>query len=462
MADTKSTKIIDSIPNWGIALLANGLGAYYRMNRYSSKMRSTLEEWRKLEGYDRKELEAYQIDRLRYIARVANTTVYYKRVFKEVGFDPENITSLDDLKRVPVLGKDELRQYGADMVVTANKAPRIQRHSSGTTGQPVTFYQPKRMVFAQGYAMLYQFYSWFGFSPLGRRASMAGRYMGHKPRGVVMQNYFENQLLLGVHSLSETSVQRYLHALDRFSPELFQAHPSALLMLKNFAEQTGQRPPVLPLVSYTGENMTEHERQELSQWLGGAKIFGTYGSGENVIAASESPDFDGYHVHPAIGLCELEQIDGKNEILGTSLLNDAMPLLRYRTGDLAEHLTSEPSASGRCWQRLNGIQGRVDEHLTAANGSLVAPVVFRTGIAALGKMQAPYSIIQHAAKGTFTFLIYDDPLQTHDEDVKAVVKYLKSILGDESQISVKYVPQEELLTARAKHRIVIKEKAAQK
>lgn len=462
MADSKSTKVIDSLPAWGLAIVANGLGAYYRMNRYSGEMRNTLVEWRKLEEYNRHELEAFQIDRLRYIARVANTTPYYKRVFTDVGFDPEKINSLDDLKRVPVLGKEDLRQYGAEMVVTTNKAPRIKRHSSGTTGQPVTFFQPKRMVFAQGYAMLYQFYSWFGFSPLRRRATMAGRYMGHKPRGVVMRNHFENQLLLGVHSLSELSVRRYLHALDGFSPELFQAHPSALLMLKILAEQTGQRPPVLPLVTFTGENMADDERKQLSQWLGGTTIFGTYGSGENVIAASESPDFDGYHVHPAIGLCEIEQIDGKNEIIGTSLLNDAMPLLRYRTGDLAEHLSSEPSASGRCWQRLNGIQGRVDEHLTSANGTLIAPVVFRTGIAALGKMQAPYSIIQHVTKGTFTFLIYDDHLQTHNDDVKAVVKYLKSILGEASQISVKYAPKEELLTARAKHRIVIKEKDPQK
>ena len=347
------------------------------------------------------------------------------------------------------------------MIVTSNKAPRIKRHSSGTTGQPVTFYQPKRMAFAQGYAMLYQFYSWFGFSPLGRRATMAGRYMGHKPSGVVIRNYFENQLLLGVHSLSTLSVQDYMSALEKFSPELLQAHPSALLMLKRFSEQAGHPPPKLPLVSFTGENMTENERQQLSQWLGGATIFGTYGSGENVIAASESPHNDGYHVHPAIGLCELEQIDGQNEIIGTSLLNDAMPLLRYRTGDLAEHLSSERCASGRYWQRLNGIQGRVDEHLTASNGSLVAPVVLRTGIAALGKICAPYSIVQHATEGAFTLRIYDDPMQMRDADVKSVIKYLKSILGEESQISVTFAPKEDLLTARAKHRIVIKEKASQ-
>jgi len=227
----------------------------------------------------------------------------------------------------------------------------------------------------------------------------------------------------------------------------------------HFANQTGLRPPNLPLVSFTGENMTENERQQLSQWLGGATIFGTYGSGENVIAASESPENDGYHVHPAVGFCELEHIDGQNEIIGTSLLNDVMPLLRYRTGDLAVHLTSEPCRSGREWQRLSEIQGRVDEHLTAANGSLIAPVVFRTGIAALGKIRAPYSIIQHITSGTFTLLIYDDPLQTHDAKVEAVVGYLKSILGETSQISVKYVSKEELLTRRAKHRIVIKEKA---
>ncbi|AXK42843.1 hypothetical protein DVR09_11350 [Erythrobacter aureus] len=73
----------------------------------------------------------------------------------------------------------------------------------------------------------------------------------------------------------------------------------------------------------------------------------------------------------------------------------------------------------------------------------------------------PYSIVQHATKGAFTLRIYDDPMQMRDADVKSVIKYLKSILGEASQISVTFAPKEDLLTARAKHRIVIKEKASQ-
>ena len=318
-------------------------------------MRRTLAEWRQLERLDAQGVQAYQLERLRHIALVANTTPYYNKIFRNVGFDPENISGLDDLKSLPYLSKADLREHGADMIVPGYEAPCIQRHSSGTTGQPSRFYQPHRMVYEQGYAMLYHFYSWFDFSPLQKRATLAGRYLGHKPRGVVMRNFFENQLLLGVHSLSERSVGRYIRALDQFEPAMLQAHPSALLLLKQFAETAAQAAPNIPLVSYTGETMTEDERDRLSKWLGGAMIFGTYGSGENVIASSECPELDGYHIHPAIGICELEEIDGKKEIIGTSVLNDAMPLLRYRMGDHAEELTTETCACGRSWPRLKGI-----------------------------------------------------------------------------------------------------------
>ncbi|SDD26409.1 phenylacetate--CoA ligase family protein [Kordiimonas lacus] len=458
MASPLTTKVIDAIPEWALTFLANGLGSYYRLNRYSLDMRGTLSEWRTLEQLNSEEIKVYQLERLRHIAKVANTTPYYSRVFREVGFDPYKINDLDDLNRLPYLSKDDLRQFGSEMLVPNYKAAQVERKSSGTTGQPVRFTLPRRMAFAQAYAMLYQFYLWFGFSALDRRATLAGRYMGQRPKGTVIRNVFENQLLLGVHALSESTVARYITALNKFAPKMFQAHPSALLMLKQFAERIGQSAPKIPLISYTGENMSENERQQLSKWLGKAMIFGTYGSGENVMAASECPELDGYHIHPAIGICELEEIDGKKEILGTSLLNDVMPMLRYRTGDLAENITAETCACGLCWPRLQGIQGRLDDQITSANGDLIAPVVLRTGIAALGLISSAYSIIQHQAPGHFTLLVYDDRSAVPQNSIDRILKYLRTTLGESVEIGVRFVPREKLFTARAKHRIVIKEK----
>jgi phenylacetate-CoA ligase len=459
MAHSLRTTVINAVPEWLLTLMVNGLGFYYRLNRYSSSMQRTLVEWRKLEDLSTEEYRNFQLQRFRYIAKVAQASPYYQEVYRQVGFDPENIRSMDDLKRLPHLTKDDLRKHGSRMIVPNNHTARIRRYSSGTTGEPVNFVQPKRMAFDQGYAMLYQFYGWYGFAPLRRRATMAGRYMGQNPLGIVARNLLENQLLLGVHALSEKSVARYVQALNKFKPELFQAHPSALLMLKQYCETAGQMPPKLPLVTFTGESLSEHERSQLCEWLQGAVMFGTYGSGENVLAACECRQLNGYHIHPAIGICELEEIDGNREIIGTSLLNDVMPMIRYRMGDLADQISTERCACGLSWPRIQGIQGRIDDLLVSENGALIAPVVLRTGIAALGVLSVPYSIIQHVDQSIFTLLLYADPTEIHKTKISEVLSHLRRTLGETSEIAVKFVPRRELLTARAKHRIVIKERA---
>ncbi|MGE3643983.1 MAG: phenylacetate--CoA ligase family protein [Beijerinckiaceae bacterium] len=459
MASSRFTRVIDAVPEPILALLTNCLGSYYRLIRHTGEMRRILAEWQKLEHLHPTEYQAYQLERLRHIAQVANTTPYYKKVFRKVGFDPANVRSLEDLKLLPFLTKDDLRKHGPEMIVPNSREPRLEKYSSGTTGQPVAFIQPRRMAFAQNFAILYQMYSWFGFSPLDRRATMAGRYMGIKPQGIVVRNLFENQLLLGVHALSERSVARYVRALDEFAPAMLHAHPSGLLMLKQLAEVTGQSAPKVSLISYTGENLSEEERSQLSEWLGGAIIFGTYGSGEMAIAAGECPELDGYHIHPATGICELEEVDGKKEVIGTSLLNDVMPLIRYRTGDLADRITFEKCLCGRHWPRLQGLQGRIDDLLFSANGAPIAPVVIRTGISSLGAITAPYSVIQHVTPATYTLQIYEEPSEVSQASIDTVVTFLRTILGEQSDIGVKCVSKKELFTSRAKHRIVIREKA---
>ncbi len=458
MTSSRTTKLIDILPKPVLAVLINGLGAVYRANRYTREMRRTLAEWKQIEDLEAERFDAYQLQRFRHIAAVAGKTPYYHRVFKEVGFDPHNIESLNDLKRLPIMGKADLVANAADMMVPDFKGRLFKRHSSGTTGDPVAFYQPRQMAYAQGYAMLYQFYSWFGFAALEKRATMAGRYIGHKPFGIVIRNLLENQLLLGVHSLSAQSVKGYMRALERFRPKLFQAHPSALLMFKQFAEDAGIAPPDIPLLSYTGENMSEDERRSLSRWMNGAVIFGTYGSGENVTSSSECPKLNGFHIHPAVGICELVEINGRSEIVGTSLLNDAMPLLRYRTGDVAEAITAERCPCGCGWPRLLGIQGRADDLVTSSDGKPIAPVVLRTGIAALGVLTLPYSIIQHRQPNEFTLLLYGGKADVPVRSVEAVLNYLQLVLGNDCIFRVRFAPSEELFTARAKHRIVIKER----
>lgn len=463
MLPVRKRQMIDTMPSPLLAVLVNALGASYRVKRYSLGMRRALSHWSDLEALDEASLREYQLARLQHVVRAAARTPYYQRVFREAGFDPSRVTSADDLAKLPILDKHDLRAHGKDMVVPGYASAVVTRRSSGTTGEPVSYVQPRRMAYDYDYAMLYQFYAWHGFGPLGRRATLAGRYMGHKRRGVAVRNWPENQLLLGVHSLTSSSVSRYLNALDSFKPELVQAHPSALALLRQLTEQAKLPPPRIPLVTFTAETLPESERHSLSEWLGHVPIFGTYGSGENVVAGGECRRLDGYHLHPAVGICELVGRDVSPEVVGTSLLNDVMPLLRYRTGDVASGINNSPCDCGCTWPRLMGIQGRADDFIYRTDGTAIPPVVLRTGITALGVLKSPFSLVQHVKPASYTLIVYDgvanagDSIATTRDDLLLVTEYLKRLLGDNSEIGISHEHQTNLLTARGKHRVVIRE-----
>jgi phenylacetate-CoA ligase len=329
----------------------------------------------------------------------------------------------------------------------------ITRKSSGTTGEPIRFRQPYKLTYDYAYAALYQAYSWHGVLPLARRATLAGRYLGRRDDGIIIRNYSENQLLLGVHSLGPDTVGTYMSALRRFKPALLQAHPSAMLLLRELSLAQGIAPVDLPAISFTGETLFEKDRKDLMSWCSGV-VFGQYGSGEHHLAAAECAMLDGYHMNPDFSYTEVLQTSLGGQIVSTSLLNDVMPLIRYQIGDLAEGIEEKPCMCGRTWPRLIGLRGRADDVLTAADGRMLAPVVFRTGLAARFSDLPPYTLIQHREKGAYTLQVFTHrPTETFSE----VGGYLTRLLGPDAKVDILRVCPSNQLTMRGKHKMVVRE-----
>jgi phenylacetate-CoA ligase len=449
--------ILDRLPGPVLSVAVNAAGAWYRANRYSGAMRATQQRWSEEERISPGEVESRQVERLRRILVCAQQASFYRDRFLKARFDPERLTSLRQLEDLPLLSREEVIERRQDMIVPTPAGAWVDARSSGTTGTPLSYRLPRHLAYDERYAMLYQFYAWHGFQPLQRRATIAGRYLGRKPGGVTAINRMENQLLLGVHALNVDNVDRYARALERFRPRLLQGHPSALRRLVDLAEEAGVRLPVVPLLTVTGETLLETDRDEITRAFNGS-VFGTYGMGETCIAGCECEALDGYHVHPAIGVTELVGAAGQaGEIVATSLLNDVMPLVRYRTGDLASELDPTPCSCGRTWPRLKGLLGRVDDKIVTAGGAVIIPVTLRTDVGHRFKGMPPYSIIQHRDKNRYTVRFYSSTLTENSELPNAMAAYLQKLFGPGSAVAVDIRTTEEFLTRRAKHKIVIRE-----
>ena len=442
------------MPSPLMSVLVNAAGANYRYNRYSRAMKEQMRDWLRLEDASQDNIYAQQTDKLQRIISLAYQTPYYKRVMDRENIDPGKKISISDLRRFPLLSRKDIEQNFDDMIVPGSTKKYLDRSSSGTTGRPVTYRQPKELVYHQVYAMLYQFYSWHGYAPLEKRATLGGRYLGRRQRGTCYMNHFEKQLLLGIHSLGPNNINKYVDSLSLFAPKLLQGHPSAINYLVDLANRRNISLPKVPMVSVTGENLSDDQRDNIQDAFN-ANVFATYGMGEACIAGSECAEQNGYHLHPIIGITEL--IDTGhigNEVVATSLLNDVMPIIRYRTGDLATRITYEACGCGRTWPRLQGVLGRVDDIITASNGEPIVPVSLRTDISNRFKRLPPYTLIQRADRRNYTLRFFaDDRLAVCD----FLRDYLEKRLGPDCQVEIEFKPASEFLTNKAKHKIVIKE-----
>ena len=443
--------IIDKAPQSVLALGVNVMGAYYRLNRYSGQMRQTLNNWSVLEQLSLDEQQARQTIALRRILTVASTTPFYQKRFASVGFSPNDFKEPSDLHKLPVVTRQDLLESNDQMLVPNYPGRIIKRQSSGTTGQPVKFQQPRRLAFEYAYAALYQAYAWHGIGPLGRRATLAGRYLGVHPKGVVLQNIFENQLLLGVHAINKGNAEYYLDAIRNFKPQILQAHPSALLMLKELSVLLDLPPVSVPVIAFTGEGMSAIERSELMSWSN-SDIFGQYGSGEHHLAAAECEHRDGYHINPEYSYTEIGRGADTGAIISTSLLNDVMPLIRYRIGDLADGIDSTRCSCGRTWPRLMNLRGREDDTLVL-KGRKVPAVTIRTSLAAKFTRLPPYTVIRKKT-GHISIELFSDE---SDADCSAIARHVSRILDDECPVECILRPSREQFSARGKRKLVVNE-----
>ena len=324
------------------------------------------------------EIAAFQDARLAAIVAGARERVPYYRSLDL----PESVDragcSASDLGLLPLLTKQTLREHG-DALISDTAASRrpVRERSSGTTGQQLEFWLPRLLAHSLNYALLYRFYGWAGVRRGDRRVTLGGRVLsGGRPYWV--HNRAENQLLLAVAHLNEATVDAYIERMRAFAPAFVAAHPSAAAFV---ADRLHQRHETLPVraVFTTGETLDPAQRDEIEHAFR-CEVFESYGLTESVVAAFECEEHRGFHEAVELGVTELLPHSRElRTVVGTSLWNDVMPFIRYRTDDLVEPSDSPRCPCGRGLPlRFRRVVGRNDDVLRTPDGRTVIPVAVRT------------------------------------------------------------------------------------
>ncbi len=324
---------------------------------------------RELETFPNEQLRELQLRRLRHVAELCERSPYYGQVFREVGFEPTQLKSLDDLRRIPFLTKEDLRNHGPFNFLAVSRDEIVRVHStSGTTGVATP-------VFHTG-------------EDIGAWANLVARcmYMAGVRRSDVFQNTMGYGLFtggLGFHYGAERigamiipagagNSRRQVRLMQDFGTTCMHIIPSYALYLGTVFEEMGLDPDAdtqLRLAFIGAEPHTEHMRERIEE-LYGIEAYNSYGltemSGPGV--AFECPAKNGMHLWEDSFIAEIidpgsgEPVPPgeEGELVLSALHRRGMPLLRYRTRDLTAVLP-EPCNCGRTHMRIARIKGRTDD-----------------------------------------------------------------------------------------------------
>lgn len=431
-------------------MAVNGYGWMLARRRFGGQFANILQWMQESQYWAPEVMRAYQMERLRALLTEAAAHVpYYRNIFRERGLTPDDFQCPEDLVKLPELSKDDIRR---DPTALLNERRQVgglvRQHSSGTTGQKLSYVLPKRLAFTVGAALIWRTYGWAGVPLLARRVTLGGRWFTRKPPYWLV-NHAENQLLMSIHHLSEATADEYLQRIRRFNPVFIQGHPTGVHFL---ARQLLARQAKLPVqaVCTTGETLEPFQRDDIEQAFG-AQVYECYGLSELVIMAQQC-EHRRFHDMCELGITEFIRDDatGLYRVVGTSLWNPAMPFIRYRIDDLVELETDPTCPCGRQLPvRIRRIVGRIDDAIQSADGATVFPVSVRMSINPLLKEHETYQL-QQIGPGRYVFLLAG---QLDDARTASIRQTLQAVLGQAA--SIDFANADHIMTSGGKTRTVV-------
>ena len=243
---------------------------------------------------------------------------------------------------------------------------RTTIRTSGTSGTPLAITQSLACVIREE-AFVYRQLRWIGYRPGQRRAWLRGDIVcPAQPRNGVYwcRDWIGNMLLLSSYHLSDATMGAFIAALERYDPVVLHAYPSSVAALAAWLDAQGRRyrGPALRGVMTSSETLTPDVRAQVRHAFG-VPVFDWYGQAERV-AAIGTCDHQRYHLLSDYSLAEVLD-DG--ELVGTSLNNAAMALVRYRTGDTVT-LCSQACPCGRVFPVVDAVGGRQEPVIVLPDG----------------------------------------------------------------------------------------------
>ena len=335
------------------------------------------EEW-----LPRKQADASQQDRLRQLLAHAGSQVpYYRRVLAEAGVvNGSGAVRLEQFSNIPLLNKDILRERNEDLQSQDLDRRKWYRNSSGgSTGEPAQIIQDHEFADWGRAAGLF-FDLWAGHSIGDSKVVYWITDRDHLVSTTKLKSRvavaLRNETWFDARRMSPEQMGLFLDLIAELQPAQLLAFPENLYELARFVTNEGLKLPPPRAIVTTGSTLYPWMREAIEGAFA-TKVFNWYGSREVSGIAMECDAHRGLHVCLPLQHLEILRPDGSptlpsevGEVVLTCLTNGAMPLIRYRIGDLAAW-SEDPCSCGRSWPILQEVAGRTRDLFVKKDGTRI-------------------------------------------------------------------------------------------
>jgi phenylacetate-CoA ligase len=409
------------------------------------KSHTTVDVRRRMEAtqwWTPQQLAELQVERLRALLIEAANVPYWRDLFGRLRFDPRSVSSVADLRALPMLYKATIRQH-----IEAMKHPQARGlarfNTGGSSGEPLIFFIGNERV-SHDVAAKWRATRWWNVDIGDPEIVVWGSpiELGSQDHVRAWRDKLMRTELIPAFEMSEAKLDTFIASIRRRRPRMLFGYPSALTRIAQHAVQRGQRMDDLGIrVAFvTSERLYDEQRATISRIFGCAVANG-YGGRDAGFIAHECPQ-GGIHLTAEDVIVEIVGPDGQalpagkaGEIVVTHLATRDFPFIRYRTGDVAV-MDDRVCSCGRGLPMLREIQGRATDFVVATDGTVMHGLALIYILRDLKGLDA-FKVTQHSLTQCGVELVTTSAFDP--ADVETIRLGFRRRLGDRVDVAVQFV-----------------------
>jgi len=412
-----------------------------RLKRHDSvaiRRQMEMSQW-----WNAERLAALQVERLRTLLHdVGSQVPYYRALFASHRFDPTEVRSVDDLRRLPFLTKTVIRN-NTEAMKHADARALARFSTGGSSGAPLIFFIGNERV-SHDVAAKWRATRWWGVDIGDPEIVVWGSpiELGAQDRVRRVRDRLMRTQLLPAFEMSQARLGEFVATIRRRRPKMLFGYPSALTHIAQYAEQRGVSMTDLGIrVAFvTSERLYDNQRATIARVFG-CSVANGYGSRDAGFIAHECAS-GGMHITAEDIIVELVDSDGQavsdgmpGEIVVTHLATRDFPFLRYRTGDVAVR-DAALCPCGRGLPVLRDIQGRTTDFVVTADGAVMHGLALIYIVRDVPGVES-FKVIQESRQRTVVLMVVDPSFDRARSG--GIIASFKRRLGNSVDVEVQYV-----------------------